>query len=61
MDVSVASTNERLLPSNDHEKKSAIAKSDLSQEEWNQTFDEVRWSTLQIIILLCLGKKIGPT
>ena len=41
MDVSVASTNERLLPSNDHEKISAIAKSDLSQEEWNQTFDEV--------------------
>ena len=41
MDVSVASTNERLLPSNDNEKKSAIAKSDLSQDEWNQTFDEL--------------------
>ena len=41
MDVSVASTNERLLPSNDNERNSAIAKSDLSQDEWNQTFDEL--------------------
>ena len=38
---SVASTNERLLPSNDREKNSAIAKSDLSQDEWNQTFDKL--------------------
>ena len=41
MDVSVASTNERLLPSNDNERNSAIARSDLSQDEWNQTFDEL--------------------